>query len=212
MTTQMKHPSLLRSLGVVSAAALLVTAAACRMEVNKGENGHDKNVKIDTPLGGLHVNTDETEASDIGLPVYPGARITQDNDGHKSADVHLGFGDWQLRVKAVQYESHDSQDKIAAFYQKALGRYGDVIHCQGNSAVGAPAITREGLTCDEAANKDGVHIDTGDRSDGLSLKAGSKRHQHIMAIQRGSSSDLTKFALVQMDLPAVIGSSDDKAN
>ena len=36
-------------------------------------------------------------------------------DNHKSADVHLGFGEWQLRVRAVSYETPDSEDKVTAF-------------------------------------------------------------------------------------------------
>jgi len=50
---------------------------------------------------------------DLGLPVYPGATTVNDDENHRSADVHLGFGQWQLRVKTVSYapptagKSHD---------------------------------------------------------------------------------------------------------
>src|ERR1035441_4500515 len=131
----------------ILALALAAGMAGCRVSVNKGANGEDKNVQVDTPFGGVHVNTDQTTAADLGLPVYPGAQSIKGDEEHKSADVHLGFGEWELRVRAVSYATPDSQDKVLAFYKKACGRYGDVITCQGNNPVGTPVTTSEGLTC-----------------------------------------------------------------
>jgi hypothetical protein len=41
------------------------------------------------------------------------------------------------------------QEQVTAFYKKALGRYGDVITCQGNAAGGHPEKTSEGLDCSD---------------------------------------------------------------
>ena len=127
----------------------LLSAAGCHVQVDKGKNGDDKNVKIDTPLGGLHVRSDQTAAGDLGLPVYPGAQISPDKEGDKSADVHMGFGQWQLHVKVVTYQSPDAQDKVLAFYKDAMGRFGVVLQCDGNHPVGTATITAQGLTCKE---------------------------------------------------------------
>ena len=86
---------------VIVGLALAAGMAGCRVNVDKDANGEDKNVQVDTPFGGVHVNTDQTTAADLGLPVYPGAEPVKGDDQHKSADVHLGFGEWELRVKAV---------------------------------------------------------------------------------------------------------------
>jgi hypothetical protein len=191
--------------------ALLAVIAGCRVQVDKGANGEDKNVKVDTPFGGVHVNTNQTTAADLGLPVYPGAQPVTDNDNHKSADVHLGFGEWELRVRAVSYATPDKQDQVLAFYKKALGRYGDVITCQGNSPVGTPLKTSEGLTCDEDKSSK-VQIDQGDYSLGkgsLELKAGSKRHQHIVGFESPKDGQ-TRFAMVALDLP--VGLDKNSAN
>ena len=115
-------------IAVVAGLLLAGVMAGCRVQVDKGANGDDKNVKVDTPFGGVHVNTDQTTATDLGLPVYPGAQTVRDNDNHKSADVHLGFGEWELRVRAVSYETPDSEQKVTDFYRKALQRYGNVIY------------------------------------------------------------------------------------
>ena len=191
--------------GLVAGLALVAGMTGCfRVHVDKDANGEDKNVQVDTPFGGVHVNTNQTSAADLGLPVYPGAKQVSDDDKHKSADVHLGFGGWELRVRAVSYGSSDKQDQVAAFYKKALGRYGDVITCQGKAVVGMPAATAEGLTCADDGNGNGVHIDHkdyGTSEDSLELKAGSKRHQHIVGFENSKSGE-TRFALVALDLPA----------
>jgi hypothetical protein len=193
--------------------ALAIGLAGCRVQVEKGANGEDKNVQVDMPFLGVHVNTDQTTATDLGLPVYPGAQTVKNNDNHNSADVHLGFGEWQLRVRAISYATSDSQEKVTAFYKKALGRYGDVIACQGNSPVGTPTTTAEGLTCaDDKSGK--VQIDRedyGSSKDGLELKAGSKRHQHIVGFENRQDGK-TRFSLVALDLPAEVEKNAGKSD
>ena len=194
--------------------ALAAGMAGCRIQAEMGPNGEDKKVQIDTPFGGIHVNTDQTTAADLGLPVYPGATLAKNDDHHKSADVQMGFGEWVLRVKAVSYQTPDSQDKVTAFYKKELGRYGNVITCQGNSPVGTPAITTEGLSCADDSKHTKVQIDQGDYHigmGGLELKAGSKRHQHIVGFENPKEGT-TRFALVALDLPAEIESGSEKSD
>jgi hypothetical protein len=188
------------------AAVLCMTALSvgCSINVDKDKNGQDRNVKVDTPLGGVHVSSDSTTAADVGLPVYPGAQLNSKKDGDKSADIHFGFGDWQFRIKVVKYQTSDSSSQVLAFYRKALGRYGDVIQCSGHIAVDSPKVTREGLTCDEDTNSQ-HKVDT-DMTQ--SLKAGSKRHQHIVGIEKSEGAGTT-FSLVELDLPA--GTDDSKS-
>jgi hypothetical protein len=193
--------------------ALAVGLAGCRIHTEKDASGEEKKVQIDTPFGGIHVNTNQTTAADLGLPVYPGATAVIDDDHHKSADVQMGFGDWELRVKAVSYQTPDSEEKVTAFYKKALGRFGNVITCQGNSPVGTPAITSEGLSCSDDGKHDNIHIDQGGYhlGNGLELKAGSKRHQHVVGFERPNGSQ-TRFALVALDLPAVVNSGSETSD
>ncbi len=129
----------------------------------------------------------------------------------------MGFGEWELRVKVVNYSTSDSQDKVVAFYKKALTRYGNVISCQNNAAVGTPTATTEGLTC---SDNGGPNVSVDDHGEsygwqsshgGFQLKAGSKRHQHIVAFE-SSVPGQTRFALVALDLPAVAVGESDKSD
>lgn len=190
-----------KGLAFLAAAAFLLTSG-CHVRVDKDSNGEQKSVKIDTPLGGLHVRSDDTKAADVGLPPYPGATIAPDKDGDKSADVHLGFGEWQLRVKVVNYQTADTQEKVLAFYQKALERYGNVIRCHGDQPVGAPTATSEGLTCTEGNTN--AHVDI---SENFTLRAGSRHHQHIMGIENNDGSG-TRFALIELQLPQALDKDD----
>jgi hypothetical protein len=197
-----------KALICAAGVALVASIVGCRVRTEKDANGEDKTVQVDTPFGGIHVNTNDTTAADLGLPVYPGAEVVKDDDKHKSADVHMGFGEWQMRVRAVSYSSADSQDKVVAFYKKALGRYGDVLTCQGNAPVGTPTVTAEGLSCADSGKHANIEIN-GNKNGvlsggGLQLKAGSKRHLHIVGFEEPTNGR-TRFAMVALDLPAGTG-------
>jgi hypothetical protein len=212
----MKRKSLRDAASLFACLVLAVGIAGCRIHVDKGANGEEKNVQIDTPFGGIHVDTDQTTAADLGLPVYPGAELMKNDDNHKSADVHMGFGEWELRVKVVSYSTPDSQDKVVAFYKKALGRFGDVISCQDKKPVGTPTATMEGLTCAEDTHAKVQMNSHGDDygyrgGNGFELKAGSKRHQHIVGFESTAPGE-TRFSLVALDLPVGTDSSSGKSD
>jgi hypothetical protein len=189
---------------MIGAMALM---GGCRIESDK-KNGND-NVKIATPFGGMTVKTNDAAVVDgLGLPVYPGAELVKKDKNNGAADVNMSFGSFQLRVKAASYRTQDSPEQVTAFYRKALGRYGDVIQCQNDKPVGTPVRTTEGLTCN---NEKENHVYVNDDESGkMELKAGSKQHQHIAAIDPDGSG--TKFGLVALDLPGHVsfGNNDDK--
>jgi hypothetical protein len=210
----MKRVPIAKAAGVLACVALAAGVAGCRIHVDKDANGEEKNVQVDTPFGGIHVNTDQTTATDLGLPAYPGAQLVKDKDDHQSADVHMGFGEWEMRVRAVSYETPDKQDQVEAFYNKALARYGDVITCENNAPVGTPTKTAEGLTCADDSHHHHVNVEAGSyntSNGGLQLKAGSERHQHIMGFD-SPANDQTRFELVALDLPEMDTDKSKKSN
>src|SRR5206468_10226542 len=99
---------------------------------------------------------------------------------------------------------------VIAVYKKALARYGDVLRWEDKKPVGTPTTTAEGLTCAEGGDTK-VRVEGNDFGwhDGMELKAGWKRHQHIVGFDTDSKSDKkTTFGLVALDLPSGTDNSD----
>lgn len=161
--------------------------SACSVNVHKEKDGQDKQVDIKTPVGGIHVSKG-VDPQDVGMAVYPGATLVPENDGDdKSANVDIsGFG-YGLKVVALEYQSKDSPDKIIAYYQDQLKRYGDVIVCHTTSLhVNTGMKKHDGgshsLACD------------GDNGKDVELKVGTQENQHIVAVEPTGSG--SKFSLV----------------
>jgi len=159
---------------------------ACSINVEKEKNGQDKKVDITTPLGGIHVNK-QADAADVGLAVYPGARLKQENSGgnDKSANVNIsGFG-YGLKVVALEYQSDDPPAKVVAFYQDQLKKYGSILVCH-TSHLDVNADIKDSdkgsheLTCEGSGNN-------------TELKVGTKENQHLVEVEpegKGSSFSL----------------------
>ena len=183
----------------------LWAVAGCRMESSKEQDSQQ--FRLATPVGALQVKTDAAAAqSGVGLPVYGGATLlpkAQDGKDGGSADIDLSLGSMRLRVKALRYHSGDAPEAVQAFYAKELGRFGVVIACHGDKAIGEPARTPEGLTCGSEEHT-GVHVDSSDSS--VTLKAGSPQHQHLVDIEASGTG--TQFALVALDLPRRLVAGD----
>jgi hypothetical protein len=172
-------------LGAISAALL----AGCSVNVKKEANGQDKQVDINTFAGGIHVSK-QADVSDVGLAVYPGARLKErGSDGSdKSANVNIsGFG-FGLKVVALEYESDDAPARILAFYKNQLKKYGSVLECHTS-----------GLNLDMKTGAHGSRNDSseltceGDHGNNIELKVGKKYDQHIVAVEpqgKGSSFSL----------------------
>jgi hypothetical protein len=174
-------------LALVTAGLFALLLSACSINVQKQPNGQDKKVDIRTPLGGIHVSNEAT-AADIGLPVYPGARLkpNQTDDDNKSANVNIsGFG-YSLRVIALQYESDAAPSKVVAYYDDQLKKFGDVLVCHTNGLD---------VNTDIKGLDNGSHELTcqGSAGSNTELKVGTKENQHIVAVEpegKGSTFSL----------------------
>jgi hypothetical protein len=172
------------ALSLATATTLLLPA--CSVNVKKEKDGQDKQVDINTPVGGIHVSKG-ADVADVGLAVYPGSRPKLDdaNGGDKSANVNIsGFG-YGLKVVALQYESDDSPAKLVAYYKDELKKYGKVLECHTthldlNTGKGSTRESDE-LTCE------------GESGNNVELKVGTKANQHIVAVEpegKGSNFSL----------------------
>ena len=114
----------------LTAVSAVVIVTACSINVKKDEQGQDKNVDINTPFGGIHVN-ENADVRDTGLPVYAGSRQKKKDDSgdEKSANVNISTSAFGLKVVAVEYESDAAPGKLVAYYKNELKRYGNVLEC-----------------------------------------------------------------------------------
>ena len=168
------------------AALLALFLPACSVNVKKEQNGEDKQVDIRTPLGGIHVSKGANVA-DVGLAVYPGARLKQQgSDGEdKSANVDISSFGYRVKVVALEYESDDSPSKLVAYYKDQLQKYGHVLECHtSNFDVKAKHWDHDSheLTCE------------GSSGSNIELKVGTKENQHIVAV--GPEGKGSKLSLV----------------
>lgn len=141
---------------------------------------------------GIYFNA-EANAKDVGLPIYPGARPHKDKDDDKpSAKFGLWGSSFAFKLAVVKLESNDSPQKVAAFYKKALAKYGTVLDCSDASSQTSQKDENESskkLTCE------------GDKPDPLKMtfKSGTKEKQHVVGIEPNGPGSV--FQLVYVESP-----------
>jgi hypothetical protein len=199
----------LRGLGKARFAgkrAVLIGAALCGAVslVAIGAAGQEKdksgvNVTVtgkDGSEAGLIFSAQAT-AKEAGLPLYPGAKPHKDEkDDSSGAKMGLWGSSFGFKLVALKMESDDSQEKVAAFYQKALSKYGTVLNCSDGSKAQSDKDKNESskkLTCGDD------HPDPG----GMLFKVGSKEKQHIVSVKPNGTGCI--FHMVYLE-----ARSDDK--
>jgi hypothetical protein len=76
-----------------------------------------KDVEIQSPVGSIKVN--QSGARSSGLPVYPGAKTSSDND---NANVELSAGNGGGFALAVEkYDTSDDLERVTGWYAQHLG-------------------------------------------------------------------------------------------
>jgi hypothetical protein len=170
------------TLGV--AAAVLPVAAQDSQDKDKDQKHSNKSVGF--------ILSGDASAKDVGLPVYPGAQRRKDTSDDSSA-LQMGLWGWKSGFKLVllKLDSDDSPDKVAAFYRKALAKYGKVLDCKksGTKTKEDSESSSHEITCQDDQPVAG----------GFTLKSGTKERQHIVAVEpRGGHSTIS---LVYLEAP-----------
>jgi hypothetical protein len=164
-------------LGTALSAALLIVSAGVTAQ-DKDKSGLNVTVtgKDGSDVGGLVVKAQAT-AKEAGLPLYPGARPHKDDkDDSSSANLGLWGSSFGFKLVVLKMDSGDSQEKVAAFYQKALAKYGTVLNCSDASKTHGDkdkGDSSKKLACEDD------HADPG----GVLYKAGTKEKQHLVSVK-----------------------------
>jgi hypothetical protein len=182
---------LVTKLAPVALLAVVVALPACSINVKDKKNGDgESRVDIKTPVGDIHVN-EQPDIRETGLTLYPGAKPAEkdDSDDKKGANVNISGPGFALKVVAAEFTSEDAPDKVMAYYNKELQKYGKVVECHGHwngSNVG-------NISNDKGGSKP-VVCSGDDKGNSVELKVGTEDNQHIVAVDRDGKR--TKFALV----------------
>ncbi len=156
---------------------LLAAALPIAAQDQKGSKSQQSASDSDNDSIGFNLGKNAS-AKDVGLPIYPGSRRHKD-DANDSSGLNMGLwgGSTGFKLFVMKMETSDAPDKVAAFYRKALAKYGTVLDCSSGSAATAASPDGEKnskkLTCEDEKPKPGE----------ISLKAGSKNKEHAVGIQ-----------------------------
>lgn len=170
--------------------AALGALPACSINTNNNSKDGEKHVDIKSPMGDLHVS-EQADIRDAGLTIYPGAKPApkDDSDDKKSANVNLSIPGFSLKVVAAEFVSDDAPDKVIAYYDKELKKYGKPIECHGAWSGGHV----ESSPGKEEGSKP-VSCGREGSGDSVELKVGTEGNQHVVAVKPNSKG--TRFALV----------------
>lgn len=173
----------------VAVVGLLFLGTLCLAAQDKKNSGAPESGKNQGSIG--LVASKEASAEEVGLPLYPGARPHKDQ-GDDSPAVQLGMwaGSTGFKLVVLKLESNDPPEKVAAFYQKALAKYGRVLNCAGS--------TRATGTKDRTDSSNKLHCSE-DRPEGgeLILKAGTEAEQHIVGIRPSGGRSVFELVYVE---------------
>lgn len=166
-------------LHVVRATVATLALAVCGCSTGKAEpeNTLEASFKV----------SDRATAADVGLPAYPGAKLHRDgSDSSPAANVGLATPLFGFKVVAVKLESADRPERVAAFYRRALAKYGKVLEC--SEATGSKSEQEGETVCDSDESE----------QDGIVYKVGTEHNQRIVAIKPLGSG--TQFDLVHVNV------------
>jgi hypothetical protein len=122
------------------AALCAVLAATHPLAAQEKPSSEGTAGKQEQSGAGLFLNA-EASVKDVGLPLYPGARPQIDKEGDKpSAKFGLWGNAFAFKLAVLKLQSSDPMDKMAAFYKKALAKYGTVLDC----SITPPAASDKG--------------------------------------------------------------------
>ena len=189
MISKLFSRKLIAKLSLAAVLGALCVLPACSITANDKSKDGEKRVDIKSPVGDLHVS-EEADIRDAGLTLYPGAKPApkEDSDDKKSANVNLSLPGFSLKVVAAEFNSDDAPDKIIAYYNKDLQKYGKPIQCRGGWNGGhANYDNKDEMSKPVSCGKEGS-------GDGVELKVGTEGNQHIVSVKPNSHG--SRFALV----------------
>lgn len=151
---------------------ILSMALLCLCEFASAQSDEGK-------LGGFKAGIELREQAsprDLGLPLYPAAKVQRDDASDKGA-VSLGLwgGAFGVRLAVAKFSSEDEFDAVARYYRVTMAAYGTVLECREGNSGRKSGVKPEPdkLSCEDAEPGAG----------GLVLKVGKPKDQRVVSLQ-----------------------------
>lgn len=167
---------------VLSAGTVLSQAAEPSPSFNAGIEAHG-----------------QVSAADLGLPIFPGARVQRDKpDSSGQVALRLWGGSMGFKLHAAKYSSRASIDQLAAFYREALAAHGTVIDCSSGKPLALPS----GTSAAASAPADSSTLSCDNKRPSVPgeviYKVGDAKNFRLVAMQPQQGSSGVNFQLVRM--------------
>jgi hypothetical protein len=175
------------------ATAFLIALPISAAAQDSGNNNNSFDVR--STVGDMHLGAD-AKPGDAGLPVYPHARLKQE-EGSKdknSANLSIFTSAFGIKLVVLNYVSDDPADKIVAYYKDQLKRYGKVLECH-TDGDGSKVDMDDHDKDDSHASKE-LKCDGDNQGRNIELKVGTEDNQHVVSVEPNKSGSGATFALV----------------
>jgi hypothetical protein len=140
-------------------------------------------IVVETDSGRYGVGAEKLDPKQLGVAIYPGAKVDESENASSDASLSLDWGRDSTRLYLQNFVTSDSADKVLSFYRKQLSKYGAVLQCRNGKPV---AAVPSQLKCD--SDKDFNSIE---------LKAGSEKKQHMVGVTPTAGG--SQFEVVYLD-------------
>jgi hypothetical protein len=186
------------SLRVALALAFLaMLSLSLNARAQQSDDGsQDKHLDIRSSAGDLHVGSD-ADARAIGLPLYPGARLKQDDKTKNSANFAILTEAFGMKLLVASYDSNDPSDKLIAYYRDKLKKYGKVLECHTTEHGGGVHVNADK---DDSKESNELKCDGNNTGNIVELKVGTRDNQHVVSVESAEKGAGSTFALVYVRL------------
>jgi len=174
---------------VVLALLVIVSGGSAQQ---KNNDDQDKQLDMHSSIGDAHVGNDPN-SRDLGLPIYPGARLRKHDDNRTGANFSILTQAFGLKFMVANYDSDDAPEKLIAYYRDKLKKYGKVLECHTSEHPGDIHMDAD----DHDSNQSKELKCEGDNTGKVvELKVGTEDNQHLVAITPADSGKGSTFELI----------------
>ena len=171
-----------KNTGLSLVFAVVLLSVSLFAQENKPTPTDKHKIVVETDSGKYGVGAEKLDPKQLGVAIYPGAKIDESENNKSDASLSFEWGQDSTRLYLQRYTTSDPPDKVVSFYRKQLSKYGPVLECR----AGKPANVVPKTSCD-----------SDDDNKSVELKVGAEGKQHVVGVTPTAHG--TEFGLVYLE-------------